>query len=81
MPRLMPVLFILCLAVPAAFVGVAATASRSLAGDAPATPAAKSPHPHWSDGGALSWSTKLAAALEAAAKSDKLVFIEYGRET
>ena len=37
-------------------------------------------HPHFSDGGALSWSTALADAQAAAKASDKLIFIEMGRE-
>jgi hypothetical protein len=37
-------------------------------------------HPHFDDGGTLAWSTKLADAKAAAAKADKLIFIEYGRE-
>jgi hypothetical protein len=46
----------------------------ALAGDgAPAR------HPHFDDGGALSWSTKLADAQKEAKKSGKLIFIEYGR--
>jgi hypothetical protein len=36
-------------------------------------------HPHFDDGGALSWSTKLADAQAAAKKAGKLIFIEYGR--
>jgi len=36
-------------------------------------------HPHFDDGGTLSWHTTLAAAKEAAKKADKLVFVEYGR--
>lgn len=37
-------------------------------------------HPHFDDGGALSWYTDLAAASAVAKKEDKLVFVEYGRE-
>jgi len=37
-------------------------------------------HPHFDDGGTLSWYTKLAEAQTAARKQGKLVFIEYGRE-
>ena len=37
-------------------------------------------HPHFNDGGALRWYTKLADAQAAAKKEGKLVFIEYGRE-
>ena len=36
-------------------------------------------HPHFNDGGTLSWYTTLAEAQAAAKKADKLVFIEYGR--
>lgn len=36
-------------------------------------------HPHFDDGGALAWHTKLAAAKAAAKKAEKLVFVEYGR--
>jgi hypothetical protein len=54
---------------------VVAFASLVLAGDPP-----KSPHPHFQDGGALSWSKKLADAQTAAKAADRLIFIEYGRE-
>ena len=37
-------------------------------------------HPHFNDGGALRWYTKLADAQSVAKKEGKLVFIEYGRE-
>ena len=37
-------------------------------------------HPHFNDGGAIPWYTKLAEAQAAAKKQGKLVFIEYGRE-
>ena len=40
----------------------------------------KEGHPHFNDGGALRWYTKLADAEAAAKKEGKLVFIEYGRE-
>jgi hypothetical protein len=40
----------------------------------------KEGHPHFDDGGALRWFTKLADAEAAAKKEGKLVFIEYGRE-
>ena len=45
---------------------------------AAAAPAQK--HPHFDDKGTLAWHTKLADAKAAAAKADKLIFIEYGRE-
>ena len=57
------------------FAALAALAVPALAGDA--APAA---HPHFNDGGALSWSVKLGDAKAAAKKSGKLIFIEYGRE-
>jgi len=53
-----------------------ACAAVVLAGDAPKL----SPHPHFNDGGTLSWSVKLADAQSAAKASDKLIFVEYGRE-
>ena len=37
-------------------------------------------HPHFDDGGTLSWHTQLSAAQAQAKKESKLVFIEYGRE-
>ncbi len=37
-------------------------------------------HPHFNDGGTLSWSTKLADAQAAAKAGDRLILIEYGRE-
>jgi hypothetical protein len=37
-------------------------------------------HPHFNDEGALAWSEKLADAQKAAAKSGKLIFVEYGRK-
>ncbi|MEQ1632626.1 MAG: thioredoxin family protein [Planctomycetota bacterium] len=36
-------------------------------------------HPHFDDGGTLAWQTTFAAAKEAAAKADKLIFVQYGR--
>ena len=42
--------------------------------------AAATPHPHFDDQGALDWSEKLADAQKAAAKSGKLIFVEYGRK-
>jgi hypothetical protein len=47
----------------------------TLAGDKP-----KKGHPHFNDGGALRWYTKLSDAQAVAKKEGKLVFIEYGRE-
>ncbi len=40
----------------------------------------QAPHPHFNDGGTLSWSTRLADAQAAAKKAGKLIFIEFGRE-
>jgi hypothetical protein len=37
-------------------------------------------HPHFNDGGTLSWFTRLADARTAAKKAGKLIFIEFGRE-
>ncbi len=37
-------------------------------------------HPHFNDGGALRWYTKLADAQAVAKKEGRLIFIEYGRE-
>ncbi len=37
-------------------------------------------HPHFKDQGVLHWDTSLADALKTAAKENKLVLIEYGRE-
>ena len=37
-------------------------------------------HPHFDDGGTLDWSEKLADAQKAAAKSGKLILVEYGRK-
>jgi hypothetical protein len=59
----------------AAAFAVAVLAAVGVAADAP-----KAKHPHFDDGGTLSWSTKLADAQAAAKASDKLIFIEYGRE-
>jgi hypothetical protein len=59
-----------------AAVAALALAAVGLAGDA-AKPA---PHPHFDDGGTLSWSTKVADAQAAAKASGKLILIEYGRE-
>ena len=47
-----------------------------VAGDAPKL----APHPHFNDGGTLSWSVKLADAQAAAKAGEKLIFVEYGRE-
>ena len=51
-------------------------ATLSLAAVAVAAP---QKHPHFDDGGALQWQTRLDAAKAAAKKADKLIFIEYGR--
>lgn len=37
-------------------------------------------HPHFNDGGTLSWYKTLAEAQAAAKKADKLIFVEYGRK-
>ena len=37
-------------------------------------------HPHFDDGGALRWYTRLADAQAAAKKEDKIILIEYGRK-
>lgn len=37
-------------------------------------------HPHFDDGGAVRWHTDLGGALREAAREQRLVFIEYGRE-
>ena len=37
-------------------------------------------HPHFDDGGALRWYTKLADAQAVAKKEDKIILIEYGRK-
>jgi hypothetical protein len=60
----------------AAFASLAVLASLVVAGEG-AKPAR---HPHFDDQGALSWSTKVAAAQAAAKSQDKLIFVEYGRE-
>lgn len=39
-----------------------------------------SSHPHFDDGGTLAWYTRWADAKAAAAKENKKVFIELGRE-
>ena len=36
-------------------------------------------HPHFDDGGALAWHTRLDAAKTAAKRASKLILIEYGR--
>lgn len=54
---------------------VVAFASLVFAADAP-----KSPHPHFKDGGVLSWSRRLADAQAAAKAADRMIFIEFGRE-
>lgn len=43
------------------------------------SPAAAQKHPHFDDGGALRWHTKLDAAKAAAKVADQLIFVEYGR--
>ncbi|HEX6811031.1 MAG TPA: hypothetical protein VF384_05340 [Planctomycetota bacterium] len=43
--------------------------------------AAAQKHPHYNDGGALTWFTSFAAAKEAARKADKLIFVEVGANT
>ena len=53
----------------------AALAAVAFAADSP-----KSPHPHFRDGGVISWSVKLADAQKAAKAANRLIFIEYGRE-
>ena len=62
------------------FVACAVSASLALAVLALAADAPKTPHPHFKDGGTLSWSKKLADAQAAAKAADKLIFIEFGRE-
>jgi hypothetical protein len=52
-----------------------AFAAAAFAADSP-----KSPHPHFRDGGVISWSVKLADAQKAAKAANRLIFIEYGRE-
>lgn len=80
MPRFRPVLRLAACAMLLVVPAVLVTATpRLFAGDTPAA-GAKTPHPHCNDGGALSWSTKLAQATAAASGADKLIFIEYGRE-
>jgi thioredoxin-related protein len=37
-------------------------------------------HPHFDDGGAVAWQTDLGEALRSAARENKLLFVEYGRE-
>ena len=56
-----------------------AGAAMACAGDLPKRPQ-ESAHPHYNDRGTLSWSRNLASAQAAARASDKLIFIEYGRE-
>lgn len=60
-----------------AAIAVGAVAAIGLAADSVRAPA---PHPHFNDGGTLSWSKKLADAQTAAKAADKLIFIEFGRE-
>ena len=42
--------------------------------------AAPQGHPHFQDGGTLSWHQTLAAAKAAAKAADKMILVEYGRE-
>ena len=63
------------LALAALALPLLAAAAYGLGGDAK-----NGGHPHFNDGGALRWHTKLADAQAAAKKEGKLVFIEYGRE-
>lgn len=37
-------------------------------------------HPHFNDGGTLTWFESLAEAKAAAKTADKLIFLEYGRK-
>jgi len=57
---------------------LAATVALAAAAFAADTP--KSPHPHFRDGGVISWSVKLADAQKAAKAANRIIFIEYGRE-
>ncbi len=50
--------------------------ARALAGPCPGS---TSSHPHFDDGGTLSWTTDLDAAQAAARSSGRLVLVEYGR--
>lgn len=63
------------LLVAAAAIPALLSGALCLAGEA-----SRAPHPHFNDGGTLSWSTKLADAQKAAGKAGKLIFVEYGRE-
>lgn len=54
---------------------IAVLAVAAFAADAP-----RSPHPHFRDGGVISWSVKLADAQKAAKAANRVIFIEYGRE-
>ncbi len=63
------------LATTAVIPGVPDPTCVALAGDA-----APGKHPHFDDGGALSWTTKLADAQKAAKKAGRLILVEYGRE-
>jgi hypothetical protein len=51
-------------------------ASAALAGDE----AAKIKHPHFEDGGVLTWSSKMADAQKVAKAQRKLILVQYGRE-
>lgn len=51
-------------------------AATSFAG---AVLAAPQKHPHFDDGGTLSWYTTFAEAKAAARQADKMILVEYGR--
>jgi hypothetical protein len=60
---------------------VLALASSASGQQAPPPPApVASTHPYFNDRGALSWSTSLEDAQEAARKSGKLILVEFGRK-
>jgi thioredoxin-related protein len=42
--------------------------------------ATRAPHPHFDDRGTLHWHARWSDALAQAAREDKLVFVEFGRE-
>lgn len=54
--------------------------SRALVALLAMGPLSSQRHPHFDDGGALEWHTTLAAAKAAAGNSDKLIFVQYGRQ-
>ena len=63
------------------FIASVALASLALAAVGfAADPPQPAPHPHFNDGGTLTWSKKLADAQAAAKAADKMIFIEFGRE-